>query len=186
MPLLPREPDIYPANLLEPGENSPEPGRKWLAFYTLARREKDLARRLAALRVPFYAPLVKRRVKSPGGRTRESFVPLFPGYVFARVDDDQRRLTLATNTIARWLPVGDETVLLDDLRSIKRLIDAGVPLTPEARLETGHRVRVRSGPFLGLEGTVVERRGRQRLLVTVRFLNQGVSIELEDVELEPR
>lgn len=186
MPLLPREPDIYPADLLESAESVSGEATRWVAFYTLARREKDLARRLGALRIPFYAPLVKRRLKSAGGRTRESFVPLFPGYVFARVDDEQRRMTLATNTIARWLPVVEETVLLNDLRSIKRLIDADVPLTPEARLDSGHSVRVRSGPFLGLEGTVIERRGRQRLLVTVRFLNQGVSIELEDVELEPQ
>jgi hypothetical protein len=31
---------------------------------------------------------------------------------------------------------------------------------------------------------VVARRGEERLLVAVRFLNQGVSIELEDVDLE--
>jgi hypothetical protein len=30
----------------------------------------------------------------------------------------------------------------------------------------------------------VARRGEERLLVAVRFLNQGVSIELEDVDLE--
>ena len=186
MPLLPREPDIYPADLLDPAKNTFAAGTRWVAFYTLARREKDLARRLGARRIPFYSPLVKRRLKSPGGRTRESFVPLFPGYVFARVDDEQRRMALATNTVARWLPVLDEGQLLDDLRSIKRLIDADVPLTPEARLEAGHAVRVRSGPFLGLEGMVIERRGRQRLLVSVRLLSQGVSIELEDVCLENR
>lgn len=185
MPLLPREPDIFPADILESWESTPESGARWAAFYTLARREKELARNLAAREIPFYAPLVRRRQKSPGGRTRESFVPLFPGYVFARVDDEQRRLALATNTVARWLPVVEESLLLDDLRSIKRLIDSDVPLTPEARLDSGRTVRVRSGPFLGLEGTVIERRGRQRLLVAVRFLNQGVSLELEDVELEP-
>jgi transcriptional antiterminator RfaH len=43
---------------------------------------------------------------------------------------------------------------------------------------------VRSGALEGIEGTVVKRRGAQRLVVAVRFLNQGVSIELEDVDLE--
>jgi hypothetical protein len=31
---------------------------------------------------------------------------------------------------------------------------------------------------------VVKRRSEQRLVVAVRFLNQGASIELEDIDLE--
>jgi hypothetical protein len=31
---------------------------------------------------------------------------------------------------------------------------------------------------------VIRRRGEERLLVAVRFLNQGASIELEDIDLE--
>jgi transcription antitermination factor NusG len=91
---------------------------------------------------------------------------------------------LATNTIARWIPVGEPRMLVDDLRAIKLLVDTERPLSPEARLEPGQPVRVRSGPLAGLEGTVIRRRGTERLLVAVRFLNQGASIELEDVDLE--
>ena len=183
MPILPRQCDIHPPDLLE-ATNAGEAGVRWLAFYTLARREKDLMRKLVAADIPCYGPFVRRRLLSPGGRTRTSFVPLFPGYVFARVDDDQRRTALATNTVARWLPIPDESCLTADLRAIKRLIDFDRPLTPEARLEPGQAVRVRSGPLAGLEGEVVRRRGGERLVVAVRFLNQGASIELEDVDLE--
>ena len=141
-------------------------------------------RKLSATAIPFYAPLIKRRLHSAGGRTRVSYVPLFPGYVFSFLDDDQRRSALATNTIARWLPIIDREMLLADLRSIKQLIDSDQPLTPEARIQPGQSVRVRSGALCGLEGTVVKRRGEERLVVAVRFLNQGASIELEDVDLE--
>lgn len=188
MPILPKQRDIFPPTLLDEPTEQPvaglQPSAGWVAFYTLARREKDLMRKLEGAGIPFYAPLVKRRLHSPGGRTRMSHVPLFPGYVFAVVDDDQRRSALATNAIARWLPIGDQPALLDDLRAIKRLIDTDRPLTPESRLEAGHAVRVRSGPLRGLEGTILKRRGVDRLLVAVRFLNQGASIELEDVDLE--
>jgi len=97
----------------------------------------------------------------------------------------QRRAALATNTIARWIPVTDERMLVDDLRAIRQLIASDCPLTPEARLEAGQTVRVRSGALRGIEGTVIRRRGEERLLVAVRFLNQGASIEMEDVDLEP-
>ena len=189
MPILPRQRDIYPDDLLEArdgdaGGELAALGRHWVAFYTLSRREKDLMRKLEGAAVPFYAPLVRRRLHSPGGRVRTSFVPLFPGYVFAVVDDEQRRAALATNTVARWISIADERMLVDDLRAIKRLIDTEKPLTPEARIEPGQLVRVRTGALRGVEGTVVQRRNVERLVVAVRLLNQGVSIELEDVDLE--
>jgi transcription antitermination factor NusG len=188
MPILPKQRDIFPADLLAESGGPPEGWDTgcghWVAFYTLARREKDLMRKLEAAGIAFYAPLVRRRLRSAGGRVRSSFVPLFPGYVFSRVDDEQRRAALATNTVARWLSISDERMLVDDLRAIKRLIDTEKPLTPEARIEPGQPVRVRSGALRGLEGTVVKRKGEDRLLVAVRFLNQGASIELEDVDLE--
>ena len=99
MPILPRQRDIHPPDLLEAGasEDAASLGLgRWVAFYTLSRREKDLMRKLEAVNVPFYAPLIQRRLHSPGGRTRLSHVPLFPGYVFSRVDDDQRRSALAS------------------------------------------------------------------------------------------
>ena len=184
MPILPRQRDLFPADLLTADPPAGDELPRWVAFYTLSRREKDLMRKLEAAGVPFYAPLIRRRLKSAGGRVRDSHVPLFSGYVFSRVDDDQRRAALATNTIARWLPIVDETALLADLRTIKRLIDTDQPLTAEARIEPGQLVRVRSGPLWGLEGTVERRHGTQRLVVAVRFLNQGASVELEDVDLE--
>ena len=184
MPILPRQRDIFPADLLDPDFARGGPAVRWVAFYTLARREKDLVRKLEAAHIPFYCPLVKRRLRSPGGRVRCSHVPLFPGYVFSLVDDEQRRAALGTNTIARWLSVPDERMLVDDLRAIRRLVESERPLTPEARISPGQPVRVRSGALRGIEGTVVKRRGEQRLMVTVRFLNQAASIELEDIDLE--
>ena len=35
----------------------------------------------------------------------------------------------------------------------------------------------------GIEGTVITRKGEQRLIVAVTFLNQGASVELEDCDL---
>ena len=189
MPILPKQRDIHPDDLLDAvaGDDGRDSGlgtARWVAFYTLSRREKDLMRKLEAAGVAFYAPMVRRRLQSAGGRVRTSFVPLFPGYVFSLVDEEQRRAALATNTVARWIPIIDERMLVNDLRAIKRLIDTERPLTPEARLEPGLTVRVRTGALRGLEGTVIKRRGTERLMVAVRFLNQGASIELEDVDLE--
>ncbi|HEX9831866.1 MAG TPA: hypothetical protein VGA66_02060, partial [Mycobacterium sp.] len=70
------------------------------------------------------------------------------------------------------------------LGQIRRLIESGVPLTAESRVQPGERVRVKSGHLAGLEGIVTKRRGGSRLLVAVDYLQQGASIELHDFALE--
>jgi transcriptional antiterminator RfaH len=116
---------------------------------------------------------------------RESYVPLFPSYVFIHADEPERQSALTTNCISRCLNVPDAEQLVGDLRQIQRLVELDAPLTVEARIEPGRRVRVRFGPMAGLEGTVVKRRGKSWLVVAVEFLQQGASVLLEDFQVEP-
>lgn len=188
MPILPAEPDLYPGDLLDRAGDELGLGEgtatRWWAVHTLPRREKDLMRRLRAMDIAHYGPLVVRRQRSPGGRTRTSYLPLFAGYVFVVGSEEDRHRVMTTHCAAQCLeaPRGDE--LFQDLRQIRQLIATGAALTPEALLEPGMQVRIKSGPLAGLEGTIVERRGQQRLLVAVRFLQQGASLQLEDCVLE--
>jgi transcriptional antiterminator RfaH len=184
MPILPGEPDIFPDDLLDQDNSAGEGPRSWWVMYTLARQEKQLMRRLRGLEIPFYSPLVKHRSKSPSGRTRESYIPLFASYVFVLADEQQRHQALATKCISRCLNVQDGRTLARDLRQIRRLIDSNAPLTFEARIEPGQRVRIRSGSMAGVEGIVVKRRGRDWLVVSVEFLQQGASVLLEDFQVE--
>src|SRR5256885_5402719 len=132
--------------------------------------------------IGFYSPLVERRTKSPGGRVRKSYLPLFAGYVFMRGEEETRHRALTTNCISRTLTVPDGEALTSDLRQIRRLILSNVPLAPEARIQPGTPVRVRGGPLAGVEGVVVRRQNKERLLVAVRFLQQGASLLLEDFQ----
>ena len=158
--------------------------RRWLALYTKARQEKSLARELLKYRIPFYLPLVKKTSASRG-RKRTSLVPLFGGYVFLYASEEERVRTLTTNRISRIIPVEDPEQLVFDLRQLRQLIAADAPLTVESRLGPGQQVRVRQGPFAGLEGTVLKRHGQTRLLVSINFLQQGASVEIEDFMVDP-
>ena len=183
MPILPREPDVYPDDLFTNQVDMPTDSN-WWAIYTLSRREKELMRRLRGLELPFYCPLILRKTKSPSGRVRKSYVPLFAGYVFAQANQEQRLQMLQTNCISKTLEVDDPFALLNDLRQIHQLIEAEVPMTLESRIQPGQMVRVISGPFQGLEGVVLQRRGVERLLVSVQFLQQGASVAIEDFQVE--
>ncbi|HEX3655077.1 MAG TPA: transcription termination/antitermination NusG family protein [Pirellulales bacterium] len=183
MPILAPEINLHPADLLERAGGA-SGDLRWWVLYTLSRQEKQLMRRLHLFDIPFYSPLVRKKQRSPAGRFRESYVPLFSNYVFVLGGEDDRQSALKTNCVANWMAAADTAALTHDLRQIQRLIEIGAPLTPERRLEGGERVRVRSGPFRGFEGTVLRRDGETRLLVAVNFLQQGASVLLEDCQLE--
>jgi len=185
MPILKSEPDLYPESLLDDGVPVVDDSRQWWAMYTMSRREKELMRRLRRQEIGFYCPLVKRKTRSPNGRARQSYVPLFGGYVFVYADAAERHQALASNCISRSLVVPDPGRLLADLRHIRQLVESDASLTPESRIQPGRRVRVRSGSMMGLEGTVVKRRGKEWLVVAVEFLQQGASVLLEDFQVEP-
>ncbi len=184
MPILKKENDIYPDDLLvDEGPVSANGGR-WWALYTRSRREKALMRRLTQMQVAFYCPVIEQQHRSPSGRLRTSYIPLFSNYVFLRGDDEDRYAALTTGCISRDLEVTDADRLVNDLRQIHDLIQLGADLTLESQIEVGTRVRVKTGLFANRVGTVVERRGQRRLLVAVDFLQQGASVELTPCDLE--
>jgi transcriptional antiterminator RfaH len=183
MPILSEEPSQFPETLLEetpPGSED----RCWWVLYTKARQEKATARQLLTFRIPFYLPLVHKTFVSRG-RKMCSYIPLFSGYVFMFGTEEERVRSLTTNRISRIISVEDAEQLVHDLRQLQQLIASDAPLTVESRLVPGNRVRVRRGPFAGVEGTVLTRRGKTRLLVAVDFLQQGASVEIDDFLLEP-
>ena len=182
MPILANETTIYPDQLLD-GFTSSVSGRQWWVIYTKARQEKALARQLLRWKVPFYLPLVAKENLIRGRRV-ESHIPLFGGYVFSFASDEERVQSLTTNRISRILPVSNGDVLCDELRDVRQLIASDAPLTVERRLVPGQRVRIKAGSLLGMEGTVVTHRGKTRLVVAVSFLQQGVSIEIDNFLLE--
>ena len=184
MPILKKEDDIYPDDLLQNESLLADETRRWYCLYTLSRREKDLARKLIARQIGCYLPIVPKRYRSPAGRLRTSWVPLFNNYVFLYADESERHFCFTTNCLSRVEEVGDDHQLVQDLRAIQTAINAGIPLTPEARIEPGQRVRVRRGPFQGYEGHVIRREGKTRLLLSINFLEQGVSMELDEAVLD--
>jgi transcriptional antiterminator RfaH len=182
MPILAAELSVFPHNLLDDFTHESSE-RRWWAVYTRSRMEKSLGRQLLAMKVPFYLPLIPKTTRI-AGRAVKSLLPLFGGYLFMYGTDAERVETLATDRVAHMFSSPDVDEMTQDLRSVRALIESGVPLTPEGRLQPGQRVRVKSGLLMGMEGVVLSRRGEERLLVAVNFLQQGVSIQISDYQVE--
>jgi transcription antitermination factor NusG len=212
VPILAKETDIYPPNLLDlelgqpglPASSAPDilapdlsvstqpgvdPGdaeadQRWWSLYTRSRQEKSLMRQLLEKQIAFYSPLVERRYRAPNGRIRTSYLPLFTNYVFLRGTEEDRYTALTTNCVSQCSEVNNGLLLVRDLRTVARLISVGRALTPETKLRAGDRVRIKSGAFAGFEGVILRRQRQVRLLVAVEFIQQGVSVELDDCQFE--
>ena len=182
MPILEQEVSIYPPSLLN-GFQAENISRTWWALRTKPRQEKAVARALNCRDIPFYLPLVAKMNLIRGKKVR-AHIPLFTSYVFLFGSDEERVAALQTNRLVHILPDAATGTLVDSLRTIQQMIASGVPLTLESRLSEGQLVRIRCGTLRGIEGKVVERRNKVKLLVAVDLLQQGASIEIDDYMLE--
>ncbi|MCC7335963.1 MAG: antitermination protein NusG [Pirellulaceae bacterium] len=181
MPILKEEVNEFPHDLLS--ECTPNEVQQWHVVYTRSRHEKSLARHLFCNSMAFYLPLVLKE-QFHRGRRIQSLLPVFSNYLFYFGDRPWDVSALAPYCVSRILPVEDQVELNSELRTIHSLLAARKPMTIESRLEAGLKVRIKSGVLCGLEGTIINRKSGCRLLVAVNYLQQGVSIEIDDFMVE--
>lgn len=129
--------------------------------------------------------VIRRRAR----RRVVSLEPLFPSYVFARF-----QIAPQTWHVVRWTP-GVRRILGEDgwptevpPELIAAIQDRVAPLgfvRIGLQMSQGDRVRVKSGPFAGLEG-IFERptTRRDRVRVLLEILGRVTPLELEVFELE--
>jgi transcriptional antiterminator RfaH len=178
--ILAAEPDLHPDGLF--AGPPPADDRAWWLAHTKPRQEKALARQLCAAGLSFYLPCAPHRTRVRN-RVLTSYRPLFPGYVFVRVSDDERGGVYVENRVARLATVGDQDRLWADLRNVRRLLDLGRPVTAEDRLGPGAPVAVRTGPLAGLTGTVVRAVSGHKFVVRVDLIQRGVSVVVDRATL---
>ena len=188
MPILPAEPDMYPADLWEGPKlsvNGSDPSEvQWWCLHCKPRQEKSVARHLRSKHIGHYLPQVVHESRTPGGRKIRSVIPLFTGYLFLFGDPRQRVEALKTNQLANILEVLDQDALTHDLRQVHQMLSSGLPVQPEPTYPVGTKIRILSGPLAGLSGTVVRRGKRDQFVAVVQFLGRGATVDLQDWQVE--
>ena len=169
MPLLPKEPEVFPESLFDLDE-------PWRVAHVRSRQEKVLARHLLQKDVGYYLPQIDKNVQR-AGRRFVSHVPLFAGYVFFRGGAGARQTALRSNVVAHLIEVENQQRLQEELWQIRALQLAGASLIPVDELVPGDAVRVTGGAFAGYQGTVVRTARGDRLLVAVSLLRKTVAVE---------
>ena len=113
--------------------------------------------------------------------------PLFPGYVFCRLNPEQRFALLTIPGVMHVVGIGNtpEVLAEDEILSIRDALQKDVALEPWPFLEDGSRVRLQSGPLAGLEGLLVQATPGQRLVMGLSVLKQSVAVEIDANWIEP-
>ena len=167
--------------------NAPVPIEKrpdavWTAAHTKARCEKVVARYCDSHSIAHYLPL-QRRAKRYQRRTVETWIPMFPGYIFVQLAPEMHTILLQSHRIAAILPINAtaEERLIEELRQIQRLEAAAreVELVVQPEIIEGKAVTVTAGPLRGVTGVVQRRLKLTRVVVNVDILGQSVAAELD-------
>jgi transcription antitermination factor NusG len=177
MPLLKREPDVFPDSLFELAA-------PWWVAHLRSRQEKAFARYLRDGAIPCYLPQMEKRVRR-AGRTLISYLPLFSGYVFFRGGTEARRLAIRSNLIANVLEPPDQAEITSQLRQLHLLQLANGKLQPYPFISVGDTVLITTGAFEGYRGLVVREKDKERLVVSVSFIRQSVAVELDREAIRP-
>lgn len=178
-------PVVAPAT---PSAPNPEVGKDaypWFALQVRSRFEKNIATLLRGKGYDPFLPLHKCR-RQWSDRLKEMELPLFPGYLFCRFDVQARLSVLATPGV--FLVVGGRSpVPVDDceIAAIQKIVASGLPGQPWPFCQVGARVRIEHGALSGLEGIVVNFKGRHRLVVSVTLLQRSVAVEIDEAWLSP-
>jgi transcriptional antiterminator RfaH len=158
--------------------------RRWYVLHVKPRTEKKAAWYLRRFKCFEYLPvrLVVRKVQR---RKVKRELPLFPGYVFTRMDFDQRADMLRTNLVVRTIPIPRPRETIHQLRQIRRVVMAASDLKViSSTFHEGDRVRVKAGPMRGTEGYVKRDGGRAVLYLNVEILGTCVEVSVAPSEVE--
>jgi transcription antitermination factor NusG len=180
MPLLRREPDLFPQDLFDlPVESHP-----WWVAHVKSRQEKALARHIQPLGIPYYLPQREQKIRR-AGRKFVSHLPLFPGYLFFRGTDDDRYAALRSNLVGRVIEVVDQPLLDTELGRLRTLQESGLPLVSHPYIEPGSAVSITDGPFRDYSGIVIRAKGQLRIVISISLLRTSFAVELDREAVAP-
>jgi transcription antitermination factor NusG len=156
----------------------------WYIAYTLPRHEKAIAQRLTGERLSCYVPLYSE-ARSWKQRRVQLELPLFPCYVFVRMHLEAKTSLLSLPGVVRLLAVSGAAVIFPDQEmealqaSLKRWSARPYPFYC-----SGKRIRLKTGPFAGLEGTILRRNGKRELIVNLDLIQSSMLLEIDTADAQ--
>jgi len=159
---------------------------RWFVCHTKPRCEKKFSALLTVESFDHYLPLIQS-VRRYGTQKKTFTKPLFPGYVFARLEPTRKDRIYQQDLLVRSLMVVNEPVFLRQLEAVKAICASGLEAAMHPLMRKGTHVRVQGGPLHGLEGYVDDPANPRGIVVSIDVLQQGLLVRLpfESLQLLP-
>lgn len=159
--------------------------RKWFAVFTMSRHEKQIAFHLCRREIESFLPLYRTKRRWKNRRTVEMELPLFPNYIFVRIDPQERIRVLRLPSVVSIVSSAGEPLPVPDryvswLRN-KLLING---IEPHPGLEVGDRVRITAGAMTGMIGVLDRQKAGFRVVLRLEIIRRSVAVEVDLAEIE--
>ena len=160
--------------------------RKWFAVITTPQHEKAAFRHLDFGGIETFLPTYESSRVWKNRQKVTVELPLFPTYLFVRIDREERTRVLRTPGVRQLVGNSREPLSVAD-REIEFLRSSILEkkAEPYADLIEGERVRIKSGPMQGVEGWLVRKSSGWRFVLTVQLIHHQVAVEVDASMLEP-
>jgi transcription antitermination factor NusG len=160
----------------------------WYALYTRSRFEKKMLSELTDRQIETFLPMreVLSRWKD---RKKKIWMPLFPGYIFINHIDTPENRYRILNIPGSVRFVGHEghaeRIPEDQIQGVRKFLEASIAIDPYPYIQIGCRVEIIAGALKGIQGILVEKRGRFRFVLQVDLIRQAVSVEIDASDVRP-
>lgn len=160
--------------------------REWFALRVKPQHERTVSYALHKRGFECYVPLHKA-LRRWSESLKELDLPIFPGYVFCRMDPAQSPGILATPAVYNLVGRGAVPAPVEDheLHMIQRIEQAGLPVIPWPYLKEGQRVGIARGPLAGVSGLLAISNKSWHVVVNVQLLQRGVAVTVDRSDLAP-
>jgi transcription termination/antitermination protein NusG len=154
--------------------------QSWFALAVKPRFDKAVARALELKGYETLLPLYRKRQHEGSARSKDSDLPLFPGYVCCRFDVISRTPVLTTPGVIQILGDGSVPTPLSEVEvtSLQTAIRAGFALQPFPYVQAGQRVRIDGGSLAGVEGIAMSFKQTLRLVLSITLLERSALLEV--------
>jgi len=158
----------------------------WFALQVRSRYENIVTAHLSGMSYESFLPLYMCR-RRWSDRFKEIECPLFPGYVFCRLNPLDRLPILMIPGVSLIVGMGKTPISIDEVEiaAIQSAVKSGLPSQPWPFVQIGQRVRIEHGPLCGLEGVLLDFRGRHRLVLSVTLLQRSIAVQVENAWVTP-
>jgi transcription antitermination factor NusG len=152
----------------------------WFAVQVRPRHELTTATILRNKGLEEFVPIyISRRQWSD--RKKDLVLPLFTGYVFCNFSIEDKLTVVTTPGVIRIVGSsrGPSPIADHEIASIKTAAQLPAKVHPYPYLAIGTRVKVREGPFAGLEGILANYKNRSQLVLSLDLVQRSMAIEVD-------